>query len=670
MIRVLKYGVRSLVAHRDEAIEEMSKAHHYYNALLELRLRESRGYREIRSRYVPELATVEAELKEIQEQVDSAYEAIRARRKRASAPTAPGEDASPQKLEATEEERAEIRRLKELRGQAAKRGRTLRPQFEALLKPARDAFDARTSGAPAELLAQIQEIGRQLKEAKKTRKNPDVPRLKAALDELKKRKKSFGESTHRKRAVNLRVRAEMMSEPEWHPAWKAVEQLRHEVHEESLRLRDESGLAHGAYIAVEGAVSQALETADFEPRFQRWDGGRKIGLQFQPAMTGREFYAGGDTRLRVLKVEKSASTGKRSSSHEYALVALPLGKGKAKSFVTAEVLIHRRVPDDALIKWAYLVPKRIGFRMTYTLQLTAQLQAPMVAREYGDGEAIVRLGWSREPGNGEDRGIIVATVNGEPVKLHARAYSAMLLARALRGAADKHFDHAREQLAAWAKSNKDAPEWLVEALGGVHQWRNHGKLAVIAKRWVEPMGDRVKDLWFEWRAHRDSTGSDYHEEQPAALAEWLTGKGVASPSDQMGIWLEWWRRKDQHLIQWAADTDTKARRRRKNDYRVAAAQLAERYGRVAIMELDLAEAAERKTPDRDADELHQQARYQRTCACPSEFKESLAAVFGPDRFREIKRERSGDAPDPGGARNDDDSAENKGDDVASDKAAE
>src|SRR5690606_3693104 len=112
--------------------------------------------------------------------------------------------------------------------------------------------------------------------------------------------------------------------------------------------------------------------------------------------------------------------------------------------------------------WIYLVPRRCGFRTTYTLQLTLELQKPLVQREYGEGEAVVNLRWSAIPATEEGAklgGIVVAEINGESFAMSGSVYGDLGYARYLRGTADELFDEVRAHLVEWMKAS-ECPEWL------------------------------------------------------------------------------------------------------------------------------------------------------------------------------------------------------------------
>jgi hypothetical protein len=749
---VLKYYVHEItegkewaVYVRDEQdtkrVDHMALGHDYYRKLLAAHVSAREEYRRIRRETLPSIAALESEVAGFNDRLEEILQDIRNARRKASAPRTADGPAHPQRLPATGAQREEIERLRDRQKSLYAEFKERRSEFDALLAPAAAEYERRTTGCPIALIEQIAELGRQLKAAKRTRDNPDVPALKRALSDAKKRKKDISPKTHAKRQANMDTLGEMLVE-DWPEPWKAVMRSRQKRDEQCKKLRAESGLTHGTYSAVEDAVKTALKTSEGDPHVKGFRA-RKIGLQIQnKPLSGEAFKVGSDDRLRIVSCERSfgrrdpskrvarRDDPKRPSNRQlrrHAVARMRLAKDR---YVSMAVLLHRDIPDDARITWAYLVP-RIGGdgRTRYSLQLTVNLSRPMVQRSQGAGDCVVRLGWSMDP---EGDGIVVARANGEAVTSGARIVKRTEIVSDIRGWRDKWFEGSkgdpgrgvRDVLALWIQENPSlVPDWMVEATsaksgddthrkrGSLRQWKNHRALARIARRWVqeipglraEVVGEqrheprawrekrsrwsnrfsrtprtRLQQLWVDWCRTRDAmrtdyenASGDYHVANREVLNAWLSERhGITDPAMQMAIWLEWWRRKDAHLERYARELEIKARAERKNRYRCVAAKLSQRYGRVLVDKFDLRQAARHSKTDEEADELNERARWQRTVASPSEFIECLQAAFGPERFKVRKRERSGDEPDPGGARGSPGEHENRAESVAGLAAAE
>jgi hypothetical protein len=682
MIQVFKLSVRSLLDGRDIAVEHSIAAHRYYNDLIALERRRRGEFRQIRSRHVPGLPESEERVVALETALEVARDEIRALRKKASVVSVSPRKIRPTKDVADDEQRARIEAIQiELKSARSER-KSKRAGFDSLLAPGREAYEIRTSKVP-DMVRRIQELRRQLADAKAISGNADVSLIKRSLDALKQERKKRENGPRTKERVNADALGAMMQEPEWHAAWKETADLEARILADSKRLRHEYALPPGTYLAVENAVADARKDSVTDPRFRKLSvvGGRKIGVQLRgvtvaDVLDGRcrhvQFTLGDFPRgLRGKKREKhdpdsrllQPATGsclKRS----YGIARLRIGsEGRAPVWLSMEALSWRPAPKDAKVLWAYLVPKRVGLVTHYELQLTLDTQEALVRRSVGTGTATVKFRWSREPESEDEareRGIVFAEVNGSPVSLDGNVYGGMRVAAELRGVADKLFESIKEELVAWLKSNS-GPEWMVRAqvpdgdrsrvdITYLSRWREHGRLARVALRWRDDVAVDLAALWQDWKAHRDSVGGDYYTEKPERLADWLSERGITDPQDMMALRLEWWRKKDKHLVQWAADQQRKAIGRRRQAYRGLAAQLCSRFATLEIYDLDLQRVARRRGPENDGDEVMRRVRYQRVVAAPSELRACLMDAFGKERVSVIKRERDGGDEKPGGAR--------------------
>lgn len=708
---VLKYGVHEIIEGENliegEDVEGRKEggqrflAHRYYNALLELSINSRNRFREIRAKYVPGLNEAEKQEAEAKEHIKEFRANAKLVRREAR-----------KKLQLSEEDQAKLKALKEEQKALTEKVIPLREQWGELVEEADIEWETRTTGAPRQLIEQIKEVGKQLKEAKKKKNNPDVDKLATTLKDLKKRRNDISPKTHAKRKLVDRVYAEMMEE-NWPQAWKDSKQNNREEHAQALKMREESGLNHGTYIAVENSVEQAMKMAKgADPKYKPWEfGGRKVGIQIQGGVLAKDAILGKSKKLAIWdqdiprgardpKKHHERMKGSNRDRYRFCTARVMLRKNE---YVTVNFLMHRPMPDDAKILWVYLVPRVKGDRITWTIQFTVSMDRPMIQRAFGEGVAYVRLCWSKC-----DDGIISATVNEKPVLVSNVVIRKLVAADDVRAAQSVLFEGkkgdrkgAREMVADWMDANK-SPSWLVEMTApipktekrrgraGLRKWKKHGLLRAVAKRWVQetseligpPMeGERVfivrrrslpgrmvrerktiqprtrlDELWLLWRQDRDDVSEefgrdrgDYFTLSREPLDHWLESQGIHDEWTKMGVWLDWWRRKDEHLDILARDFRSKGINRRKEERRAWASKLAQEYARVEMLKIDLEAAARRKPVEGDADELHKEARWQRTTACPSEIKDVLKLIFGP-RYSEVSVEKFGGAENPGSAR--------------------
>jgi hypothetical protein len=155
---------------------------------------------------------------------------------------------------------------------------------------------------------------------------------------------------------------------------------------------------------------------------------------------------------------------------------------------------------------------------------------------------------------------------------------------------------------------------------------------------LEARGVDVPALWKAWRLER-SPKLDLFAPLDEIKA-WLTPRGVVSADQVLAVYLDWWRAKDRHLVNWARNNDLRLRRSRKDRYRCYARDLAARYERVVIEQWDKSETAE--TPDPEADTRTEQevrGNSNRVLACVSELVSALEAAFGKANAHRAPSER-------------------------------
>lgn len=661
MIRVMKYGVRNITEGRDRALQEMRAAHNYYNTLVELYREEKDRMDAIMRKYSPEIELLDSELEVVNDKLEQVFFQIRLDRKAASSV---GKKIVPKKLGPTEEQHAQVEVLKAERSRLWAARKKVVAEYVKLVQPARRNYKARSGNTDVETLDRIAWVTKWIRDAKKktatANERAAVPSYTHELILLKNRVKKAAPPPRGKcgrEERNQQVAEEMLGE-DWCEAWKEEMRTVMEINRRFKQARAESGLRDATYDNVEQSVKRAFDDATKHGtpvKFQRFDGGKKIGARVRNGMSIADAMSCRKSMLKILDQTKPSkavrATGRRAVS-EYVLVSFPVGKQDEIAYITCEVKLHRPIPDDAMIKYVYLVPKRVGLSVSYSIQFTVDVPKPLTEhRSKSDEICNVELGWSSF-----GRGIRVAVAANEPVVLDGLkktsgkygAISGMLFARRLRGAADAYFEGpndapqlgARTALVEWLKENPACAEshvWLKEMTATIGKWRSHGKLALVAMKWVDEIGrDRVQSLWKSWKSARLATDADLYEQDRSVFNQWLSEHGVVGEFERMGVWLEWWRRKDAHLVQWAANTDRKARANRRQQYKYAAAELARTYAFCNVKKIELSKLAQRKETGEDFDELRQRERYRRTVAAPYEFKEALKAAFGSDRYVEVR----------------------------------
>jgi transposase len=123
----------------------------------------------------------------------------------------------------------------------------------------------------------------------------------------------------------------------------------------------------------------------------------------------------------------------------------------------------------------------------------------------------------------------------------------------LRSIRDKHFNEINTELGAWLAEN-ETPEWLSEILKNLPTWRSQGRLVTLVLRWCDE------------RFHGDT---EIYQK------------------------LEHWRKRENHLYDWEANLRDQVHRRRREIYRIFAAEIIRRHDTVILEDFDLRRIAKK-----------------------------------------------------------------------------
>jgi len=166
----------------------------------------------------------------------------------------------------------------------------------------------------------------------------------------------------------------------------------------------------------------------------------------------------------------------------------------------------------------------------------------------GTGVVAIDVGWRLL---GDDIRVAVWRDNAGhsgDLRLDAKSVQALREPAELQSERDLRFNAARVALRAWLDSQSEAPAWLLEATKTMHAWRSPSRLAT---------------LWHRWGQNGLSAAEDERE---------------ARAYDALTAW--YWR--DRHLWACEARRRARARGRRRETYRIFAAELARRYGTILL----------------------------------------------------------------------------------------
>lgn len=428
----------------------------------------------------------------------------------------------------------------------------------------------------AALDAELQELRSQAKRtsAAERRRVPVSAEVKARIAELRAELKAARAERREARAA-LRDNAEVKAR---------IAECNARANEMRKLMRAACGVYWGTYLLVERAIDQAAR-GKMDPRHRRWDGSGRIGVQLQGGLPVPALF-GSDSRIQIDQIPTDAMMGSRAHRRRATrtTVRLRIGsEGRAPIWASFPVILHRPLPEDGVVKWAWAQRRRIGTRWRWELQLIVEARSFTPLPKLRGDACAIDIGW-RTRG---DEGLRVGYLANESGHVEELLLPRIILDRlrhadSLRAIRDRNFDVIRGELAAWLAEN-DVPDWLRAATRHLHQWRSTARLASVAYRWRE--------------------------------ARFEGDEGMFTRLDA-------WRRQDRHLYQWEASERSKAIGRRRDHYRVMAADLARRYSTIVLERVDLREIARLPQPEEE-DQQHAAARWQRRVAAVSELRDAI-----------------------------------------------
>lgn len=602
---VYKFGARNPTLNAQVVQHQLWLANQYYNRQIDRINGGREAYRRIRSAHAPDIDRLEGEVVELTSQLEAAEEALKAARA-----------ASRKRLPPTDEHRVLVDRLKSERRAKGDQLKAARAAFKAQLSPANEAFEALLE---ADYTAYEQGHG-----------NLPGPNLIPAF--------------------KARVRKTLAEQPQWPAAWQEITALQASLDEASYEDRahfSDLGLTPGTSGLVDRSVQQAYKPGPNnphpQPRRKPFTGEGRVGVQIQGGCTLEELFNAGSTYVQIDPVPeaeydrreyrghsrdpgRARPSGQGRNSMARTNVRIRVGsEGQRPVWATFPVTLHRRLPADASVRYAWINVFRIGNRWEYTLDLTINTERVRCYGGQPTGTAAVNLGWRLM----EDGSLRVMTLVSDRGETEYFTLEPELVSRlggfpeSIRGANDTLFD----QVVGWMREHRNLTGWLPEALQYSHSWHAHGRLVKIVQRLVEELStpEQVGEFWAHWSDERLTHHQDLFV-LDEALA-WLDAHG-ADETLRVVMALEFWRRKEAHLYQMSSDIREAALRQRKDLYRKWAYRLRGRYAKLVVGKVSYKGLAEKPSTEEEGEA--QEPRHQRTLAAPSTLQGALSAAFAGD----------------------------------------
>lgn len=363
--------------------------------------------------------------------------------------------------------------------------------------------------------------------------------------------------------------------------------------------RAHCGAYWGSYLLIEDADNASRKMPLYDgagpndPRFMRFMGEGRVGVQLQGGLPAADAFTETDTRMQIGRQDKRPT--KRKDFRVLRLRVGTLDTGREPMWAEWPMLMHRPLPATAVIKWAVVSLRKIGPRECWTVQITATVPDAVPTAKMG--MVAIDVGWRQLPEGTlrvaawEDD----AGQKGELV-LTERAIGGIRKPEELRRLRDKKLDEIKKSFSEWlASQGSKVPAWLSKASENLVQWRSAARLTSLVYRWRDNrfMGD-------------------------------LEGYDM----------VEAWRYKDHHLWSWETSQRTGALRHRREVYRVFASKLVREYGTVVIENFNKSAVARLPLPEDSPDNMT--ARSNRQLAAVSELCLTIKNACGREGVRLIE----------------------------------
>lgn len=412
--------------------------------------------------------------------------------------------------------------------------------------------------------------------------------------------------------------------------WKKIQSdIDEDIKEQRKKLREHCGVFWGTYLTVEQALGKCRKGP--RPRFKSFTGEGRIAVQLQTknkkdkktgVVTERVTYKFADIvagKSQYLKVEVMsagvwAQGARKPRKLGTAIAHIMIGKkrvevvgdaGKKKLvwepiYLKIPFHMHREIPADAEIKWAWAVRRKVGTKFEWQMQFV--LSRDTWPREDAARKGTVGLdvGWRRL----DDGSLRVATWSGSDgqsgqLTLSESWVRQMLKVDDIRAIRDKLFNEARDALVAAVKGNPATITWVetwarrkdVELRVNPETGKTRKVTWAGAK--VEPyeiagLKQTPAALLALLSSRPDANGKTHYSlptwRAPAKLA-WaiLKWRECRFPGDEeVFAAMEAWRKRDKHLYEYEAHLREQLQLQRADIYRKFAASMRRSYAKIGI----------------------------------------------------------------------------------------
>jgi hypothetical protein len=314
-------------------------------------------------------------------------------------------------------------------------------------------------------------------------------------------------------------------------------------------------------------------------------------------------------------------------------------KGLGPVWAKFQLIYNRPFPEDGIVKWAWVIRKKVGFRFEYQLQVTVESSTYSFKPANSDKAIAFDLGWRVKSKGSAERGAADTMrvwywydEDGKHGEFLLPDGSKNFLSHpdVLRGIRDDSFNIAKDLLVAFvAGKTSKLPRWLEEVVPHLHKWKSHRRLLDLVATWQTNRfsGDgssNVEGAHRYWRDHHPKRQDDPNDNRNKNAAD--TFHAMMS---EFGILptLAAWRKQELHLYSWESNERESSILWRREELRKAADKFFKenKYGICIFEDFKLTEVVKKPEPEKE-DHSPERARRHRHHTAPGQARVILQAA--------------------------------------------
>lgn len=312
----------------------------------------------------------------------------------------------------------------------------------------------------------------------------------------------------------------------------------------------------GNYLDVEFHYKTARQRFANRLKFHRASPEGKVSVWFQDGLPVADVQ-GKDSRLTLLSAAPFADHEKGNARLINGWLRLGTDPDTKMAILAQfEVILHRPLPTNGVIRHASLARRRIGTKWRYDLLVDVATPDPIPATATLPLAAL-DIGW-RQTEDGLRVAMLVDTDGTRrELTLPPTYLTRCRKIEDLQSIRDQNFNIAKAVLGK-AVAPLELPEWFSQQAATLAQWRSPARLAGLTLR---------------WRDNRFSGDTEAYERCEA------------------------WRKQDKHLLEWESNQRENTQQFRLNVYRNFAAEVSRQYPALALEDFDLRSMAQADMPE-------------------------------------------------------------------------